>query len=97
MVSAGYEQIALALVKQCVRDTQVEVWHAEGRITQEEMREWMKEVVDKVFTVVTNLGNDQFATGLCSLASETFVMWDRPKIDVHLLEACLSESARQGF
>lgn len=88
------QKLALSIAHQCVRDTDVEQWHAEGRITQEEMKVWMENVVDRLYTVVTHLGDEQFADGLELLSSETIVMWNKPKVYEPLVEACLTAATR---
>lgn len=87
-------KLALAMAHQCVRDTEVENWHSEGRISQAEMKAWMIDVADRLYTVVANLGDEQFASGLEILSAETVVMWKKPTINHRLVEACFLAAAR---
>jgi len=45
-----YQIKALKLALTCVRNTQLEDIHAAGKITDEEMKPLMKEIVNKVYT-----------------------------------------------
>ena len=89
-------KLALAMAHQCVRDTEVENWHSEGRISQAEMKAWMINVVDRIYTVIANLGDEQFTNGLEILSAETVVMWKKPTINHSLVEACISAADRKA-
>ncbi len=78
----------------CVRNTVIEDWHIDGRISQEEMKSLMKVVVNRLFTVISNATDRRFAMGLHIYSSETRLHWDQPEIDESLLSLCLGFETR---
>ncbi|MCZ7861040.1 hypothetical protein O9X98_06440 [Agrobacterium salinitolerans] len=97
MHSSKYLQsLAKAVVFHCVRNTVIEDWHAEGRISQAEMKEFIKEVVDRQYTTMLNLSDPEFADEFFRFASETEQQWDKPKFDVEFDQAIRNMSRRHA-
>lgn len=68
-----HEIMAMLMARRCVRDTVLEDYHKAGKITQEEMKALMIEVVNKLFTVLehpTLMSRAHFPT-----------YWNKPEID----------------
>lgn len=112
---AAARRLALALVEQCVRNSQLENFHAGkvpdslagdysdlkvvtpfgeipwtevSRISDPEMKALMIEVVNKVFTFLTNMED------LVSLQSSA--RWNRPEHDPQLLKLARHRAATRG-
>ncbi len=112
---AAARRLALALVEQCVRNSQLENFHAGkvpdslagdysdvkvvtpfgeipwtevSRISDPEMKALMIEVVNKVFTFLTNMED------LVSLQSSA--RWNRPEHDPQLLKLARRRAASRG-
>lgn len=72
--------LALSMGYHCVRNTVIENWHAEGRISDPEMKEFMIEVVSKIYTTLVTLDDVAFATGYFSMTAGIEKKWDTPKV-----------------
>lgn len=74
------ETLAIAMSYHCVRNTVIEDWHAEGRISDPEMKEFMIEVVSKIYTTLVSLDDVNFAAAYFTMADGVQNKWDKPKI-----------------
>jgi hypothetical protein len=54
-------------------------WDELSRISQEEMKELMKEVVNKIYTVLVNIENPEFIAALNDLGDKYTSEWDEPE------------------
>ena len=54
-------------------------WNELSRITNDEMREFMRQVVDRIYTVLLRLENPEFVDRLDNYARRTTSSWDAPK------------------
>ena len=69
----------------CVRNTVIETYHTEGKLTQEEMKAFSKEVTNKLYTFLTlYLGKTEAPSKIAFLdlmAHNLPTDWDLPKLD----------------
>ena len=54
-------------------------WNELSRIRDDEMRDFMRQVVDRLYTVLLRLGDPEFVERLDNYASRTTAAWDTPK------------------
>ncbi len=59
-------------------------WHELSRISDEEMKKLMKEVVDKLYTFLELGGGIEFNRNFCDWARHFVREWDEPSIDAKL-------------
>lgn len=85
------KDIALQLTVHCVRNSIIEDYHANGQLSQADMKAFNKEVVNKVYTFLTILLNPKYQRVAQSPAFarvfRTDNDWDRPELDEEFLEA----------
>jgi hypothetical protein len=55
-------------------------WNELARITDEEMKRLMKEVVDRIYTVLVNLENPEFIAKLNDIGDKWTAKWDEPEL-----------------
>ena len=55
-------------------------WKDLSRISDEEMKVLMKEVVDKIFTVLTRSGDAEFMSALIHWGARQTVRWNEPEL-----------------
>jgi hypothetical protein len=55
-------------------------WKNLSRISDEEMKLLMKEVVNKIFTVLIHLGDEEFMLPLLHWAAQESARWDEPEL-----------------
>lgn len=79
--------LAQAVGYHCVRNSELEDWHAEGRISDEEMKEFMIGIVDRIFTALYHVSDFEFTDGFLKAAGETLVFWQEPKLDEEFKQA----------
>ncbi|RJO60738.1 MAG: hypothetical protein C4542_08305 [Dehalococcoidia bacterium] len=78
------KELALLMALNCVRNTVIEDYHARGIISQEEMKEFNKLVVNKLYTILHYLFNGTLEEQDCLLRSISLCYpynWDQPVID----------------
>ena len=88
------------MARSCVRDTVLEDYHTDGKISQEEMKRFNKEVVNKLYTFLDffiprpreDFDNFVERTGYCysfrmSLTYPRRGDWDLPGLDSQFLSA----------
>lgn len=54
-------------------------WNSLQRISDDEMRDLIMEVVDLTFTALLSVNNSLFVDGFLAYASETKILWKRPE------------------
>lgn len=82
-LNQALKDLALRLALHCVRNTIIETYHSEGKLSDTEMAALNKEVVNKLYSVLQILHNPkyekerQFITQLLWLPQG----WDEPRFD----------------
>ena len=84
------KKMAILMAVNCVRNTVLEDYHSDGKISQEEICNLNKEVVNKIYTFLTfSLSSDKLDRiafeELMALATPTD--WDEPKLDDEFIKA----------
>ena len=77
------QYIALLMAKTCVRDTIIEQYHAKGKITNSEMADFNREVVNKLYTFMHHLfgADEDKAVFLEAIQMHYPTDWDQPTTD----------------
>ena len=90
MKKADVKRLALIMAVNCVRNTIIEDYHSQGKLTQEEMKTFNKEVANKLYTFLEYLFNkppeDQQAF-LRAMSIMYPTNWDQPKLDTEFVKA----------
>jgi hypothetical protein len=76
--------LALIMAVNCVRNTVIEDYHSEGKLTDQEMKAFNKEVADKLYTFLEYLYS-MYPTN-----------WDQPALDPDLIKAAKLFKASQA-
>ncbi len=91
--SKNNRDLALRMALHCVRNTIIENYHAQGKISDKEMKALNIEVVNKVYTFLELFTNPKYKNER-DLAfygeNPSYYLphgWDTPKIDKHRIEA----------
>ena len=71
-------ELAKAIVAYCFRNTILEDIHADGRISQEEMKVLMQTAVNHVYAVLSHEGDVEFEEKVLSHALKFTQGWDEP-------------------
>jgi mRNA degradation ribonuclease J1/J2 len=71
--------LAKAIVAYCFRNTILEDIHADGRISQEEMKELMRTAVSRVYAVLTHEADPEFQKEVLEHALTYTRKWDEPE------------------
>ena len=96
MQKADVKGLALITTVNCVRNTVIGDYHSQGKLTQEEMKAFNKEVANKLYTFLEYLFNkpleDQQAL-LSAMSINYPTNWDQPKLDPEFVKAvkCIKE------
>ncbi len=90
MLTSELKRLALLMAVNCVRNTVIENYHADGKLSDEEMKVFNKEVADKIYTFLFYLmgkpGTEQ-AAFLNAMSLMYPHGWDQPEVDSELVEA----------
>ncbi len=83
------QNIALLMAVTCVRNTIIEKYHAAGKITDDEMAAFNREVANKLFTFMTYMrGTQEDFNDFIQLVSLNYpTNWDKPELDKDLVGA----------
>jgi hypothetical protein len=86
------KNLALKITVHGVRNTIIEDYHANNKITDQEMMIFNKEVVNKIYTFLQIILNPLYKTEKEVLSRETIIFylpngWDEPKLDESILRA----------
>lgn len=85
-----YKALALSVTVYCVRNTVIENYHAEGKLSDEDMKAFNKEVADKMYTFLTFLldkQNNEYEAMMRVLLKYRPTNWDAPKLDQNFLNS----------
>lgn len=90
MPSSELKRLALLMAVNCVRNTVIENYHADGKLSDEEMKVFIQEVANKIYTFLhyttTKPPEDQAA--LLSVMSMMYPSnWDQPKLDADFVKS----------
>ena|ERR1022692_197843 len=81
--------LALTMAVACVRNTVIENYHADGKISDAEMKAFNKEVVNRLYTVLCVLHDPELKAGqpgvLRYLDMYYPTNWDQPRLDANLV------------
>lgn len=81
------KRIALLMTVNCVRNTVIEEYHGRGSISQEEMKEFNKEVSDNIYTFLKIMltGSPEQKSALFEMTGLLYPSnWDEPNLDNNL-------------
>lgn len=84
------QDMALLITVNCVRNTIIEDYHADGKLSQDEMKRFNKEVVNKIYTFIKYWFTDskQDFRALMDAVSVFYPSeWDRPELDEDFIKA----------
>jgi hypothetical protein len=84
------QQLALVMAVTCVRNTVLEDYHQQGKLTQDEMRDLNREVANKLYTFLTYLFGPPSVerTAFFRAAEQQYpTTWDPPRLDDDFLLA----------
>jgi hypothetical protein len=90
MKKTDIKRLALIMTVNCVRNTVIEDYHSQGKLTQEEMMAFNKDVANKIYTFLeylfTKSPEDQQAF-LSAMSINYPTNWDQPKLDPKFTKA----------
>ncbi len=92
------KDLALLIASNCVRNTVIEDYHAAGKLNQEEMQAFNKQVANKIYTFLTyvfeedRIDNDAFWR-LIKLGYPK--NWDEPELDQKFVNGVAELHAEQ--
>lgn len=93
-------QLALVMTNVCVRNTVIEDYHANGQLSDEEMKAFNQEVANKVYTfmrlAIFNLDHQEAADFMKMVMLQFPHGWDQPQDDP-ALAGSLSKYRKQGL
>jgi hypothetical protein len=84
------QDVALGITHLCVRNTVIEQYHADGKLTDAEMKEFNKEVANKLYTallLLTSRDPEESEATFSLFASHRPYNWDPPEIDQGIRKA----------
>ena len=91
--SKELERLALVMAANCVRNTIIEDYHAEGKLSQEDMKNFNIEVSNKIYTFLHYLFSKPSPEKekFLSVADRFYpIDWDKPKLDEDMLRVAKS-------
>lgn len=71
-------------------------WNRLSRISDNEMKELMIEITNKLFTLLANLDDEKLRFGLMVVSSDDVFRWDRPRIDASFLASFVNAFINRG-
>ena len=90
MPPSELKRLALLMAVNCVRNTVIEDYHADGKLSDAEMKALNQEVANKIYTFVHYLfsdSNDEQEAFLSAMGSMYPSNWDQPKLDSDFVES----------
>ena len=84
------KDFALGMALLCVRNTVIEQYHADGKLTDEEMKAFNKEVANKLYTVLlstTSPDEKERQAAFAVFAGSRPYNWDAPQPDEGIRKA----------
>jgi hypothetical protein len=97
--SSEAKTLALIMAVNCVRNTVIEDYHSQGKLTEEEMKAFNKEVADKLYTFLEYLFNKPLKERQAFLGAMNSMYpanWDQPALDPDLVKAAKLFKASQA-
>lgn len=94
------QKIALAMTLNCVRNTVIEKYHCEGKLSDADMKAFNKEVVNRIYTFLDSWLNrseqerDLFLGTMAARADGFVKNWDEPELDKNLWAGAKTMKAR---
>lgn len=88
MEESTIEKIALLMALHCVRNTIIETYHGEGKINDNEMKNFNKEVVNKMYTFLRfyfGTMPKEESKEFMAMISMYLPNWDKPKLDEEMM------------
>jgi hypothetical protein len=90
MSASDLKRLALIMAVNCVRNTVIEDYHAQGKLDDTEMTTFNREVANKIYTFLTYVFNKSDEDNAAFLGAASMMYptdWDQPKIDRGLSQA----------
>jgi hypothetical protein len=90
MAQSELKRLALLMAVNCVRNTVIEDYHSDGKLSDAEMKALNQEVVNKIYTFLHYLFSgpeDDQATFLAAMGVMYPSEWDEPNLDADFTEA----------
>lgn len=85
------KDLAVRLAHHCVRNTIIEDYHANGKLSQTDMKDFNIEVANKIYTILEILLNPKYKKFRDSPAFNRFFYqpagWDKPTLDQEFMSA----------
>jgi len=84
MPPSELKRLALLMAVNCVRNTVIENYHADGKLSDEEMKVLNQEVANKIYTFLhymTNKPPEDQTAFLSAMGMMYPSNWDQPKLD----------------
>ena len=87
------KELALMITVNCVRNTCIENYHADGKLDDRDMKAFNKEVVNRIYTFLDRFFNatgdeqEEFLERMHFIATGSTHSWDEPEIDTNLWHA----------
>ena len=84
MENEHLKDLALLMTVNCVRNTVIEDYHANDKITQNEMKDFNKEVSNKIYTFLNYMMGSGKADKEKFMQAMTLfypINWDKPELD----------------
>ena len=97
MSNDNTKHLALLMAVNCVRNTVIEDYHVKYKITDEDMKRFNKEVVNKLYTFMdymSNRPNSDWSVFLSGMEIMFPSNWDAPEIDQNFLK--LTENLKKN-
>ena len=90
MTSFEARLFAKMMTINCVRNTVIEKYHCQGKLTDDDMKAFNKEVVNRLYTFLDCMFNrsdkerDLFLGKMAAVAEAFTAKWDEPELDKNL-------------
>ena len=84
------KDLALLMAVNCVRNTVIEDYHAQGKLSDAEMKAFNQEVANKIYTFLHYLHNKPIEESQAFLQAMGVMYpknWDKPKVDRSFVDA----------
>jgi hypothetical protein len=89
MSQAHLKRLALLMAVNCVRNTVIEDYHADGKLDDSDMKAFNQEVANKIYTFLQFLilkPDEDREAFLSAMGAMYPLNWDQPKVDRDFLE-----------
>jgi hypothetical protein len=99
MKPAEVKRLALLMAVNCVRNTVIEDYHAQGKLSNAEMMAFNREVANKIYTFLTYMISRPMEDWDDFLGAMSWMYphkWDQPKFDPDFTAVMKTISKRRG-